>query len=45
MRYNRSKPYVRGSIFFSYRSIAAPENNTMLRGGRITLQRIWGTAK
>ena len=45
MRYNRSKPYVRGSIFFSYRSIAAPENNTMLRGGRITIQRLWGTAK
>lgn len=45
LRYNRSKPYVRGSIVFSYRSIAAPENNTMLRGGRITLQRLWGKSR
>ena len=45
LRYNRSKPEISGAILFSYRSIAAPENKTILQGGRITLQRLWSIKK
>ncbi len=39
--YNRSRPEVKGSIIFSYRSLADPENTTMRRGAREMLKSFW----
>jgi hypothetical protein len=41
LMYNRSHPEIKGSIIFSYRNLAQPENQKMLRGGRQLLQRVW----
>jgi len=41
MLYNRNLPNVRGSIIFSYRSMAAPANRTMQQGGRDMLKSLW----
>ena len=39
--YNRSRGNVKGSIIFSYRNLAAPENKVMERGGRQMLRSFW----
>ena len=39
--YNRSRGNVKGSIIFSYRNLAAPENRVMERGGRQMLRSFW----
>ena len=39
--YNRSKKNIKGSIIFSYRSLARPESHTMSYGGRIMLKKLW----
>ena len=41
MLYNRSKPQIKGSIIFSYRNLAMPENQTMKQGGRQMLKHFW----
>ena len=41
LRYNRTKPEIKGSIIFSYRNLAAPENRIMERGGRNMLKNFW----
>ncbi|MBE6367721.1 MAG: hypothetical protein E7052_07440 [Lentisphaerae bacterium] len=39
--YNRSKVEVSGSIIFSYRSLAQPENQAMQSGARNMLKKFW----
>ena len=39
--YNRSKPEVKGSIIFSYRNLARPANQRVLKNGRKVLQYFW----
>ena len=39
--YNRSKPQIKGSIIFSYRNLATPENRTMEQGARQMLKHFW----
>jgi len=39
--YNRSKKNIKGSIIFSYRSLAQPENHTMSSGARAMLKKFW----
>lgn len=39
--YNRSKPEIKGSIMFSYRNLAAPNNRIMEAGGRNMLRKFW----
>lgn len=41
MLYNRTRTEVKGSIIFSYRNLAAPENKTMQRGAREMLKHFW----
>lgn len=39
--YNRSRSNIKGSIIFSYRNLAAPENKVMERGARNMLKKFW----
>lgn len=39
--YNRSKPEIKGSVIFSYRNLATPENRTMEQGARSMLKQFW----
>ena len=41
LRYNRAKPEIKGSIIFSYRNLATPDNRTMEQGGRQMLKSFW----
>ncbi len=41
LRYNRSKPEIKGSVIFSYRNLAAPDNRIMEQGGRQMLKKFW----
>ena len=39
--YNRSKPQIKGSVIFSYRNLATPENPVMKQGGRQMVKYFW----
>lgn len=41
LRYNRSKPEIKGSIIFSYRNLASPDNRIMEKGARNMLKQFW----
>lgn len=43
LRYNRSRPEIKGSIMFSYRNLARPADRVMQQGGREMLKKFWAT--